>query len=275
VPGREALVLVTVRSVSRRTTRNRRTMVTAQVGDGSGRLSLVFFNQPWRERQLQPGLTVALFGRADTYRGSLQMTNPVVDLIGDRTGRIVPIYPQSEKADLNTWEMAGWVESALERCRPRGIATRCLRRRSAASGLVDRQRALFGIHAPESMAEKEEARRRLAFDELLRVQLVLVLRKKALERDAKGIRHDVSGSLVRRFHDRLPFVLTDDQRRVIAEIERDLAGPHPMHRLLPGRRRVGQDGRRRQHAARSRSRAATRARSWRRPRSWPSSTRRR
>ena len=52
--------------------------------------------------------------------------------------------------------------------------------------LIDRGRALFGIHAPETMAEKEEARRRLAFDELLRVQLVLVCRKQALEREAKG-----------------------------------------------------------------------------------------
>ena len=46
----------------------------------------------------------------------MQMTNPVVDLIGDRTGRIVPIYPQSEKAQIATWELAGWVENALERC---------------------------------------------------------------------------------------------------------------------------------------------------------------
>ncbi len=166
-PGREALVLVTVRSVAKRPTRNRRTMVTAQVGDGSGRMSAVFFNQPWRERQLQPGMTVALFGRADTYRGSLQMTNPVVDLIGDRTGRIVPIYPQSEKADLNTWEIAGWVESALERCTARGLADPVPAEVLERLHLIGRQQALFGIHAPETMAQKEEARRRLAFDELL------------------------------------------------------------------------------------------------------------
>jgi ATP-dependent DNA helicase RecG len=234
VPGREALVLVTVRSVTKRPTRNRRMMVTAQVGDGSGRMSAVFFNQPWRERQLQPGMTVALFGKADTYRGSLQMTNPVVDLIGDRTGRIVPIYPQSEKAELSTWEIAGWVESALQRCRTRGIADPVPDDVLARRRLIGRQQALFGIHEPETMLEKEEARRRLAFDELLRVQLVLVLRKQALERDARGIRHDVSGALVARFHGQLPFTLTDDQRSVIAEIERDLAGPHPMHRLLQG-----------------------------------------
>ncbi len=234
MPGREALVLVTVRSVTKRPTRNRRMMVTAQVGDGSGRMSAVFFNQPWRERQLQPGMTVALFGKADTYRGSLQMTNPIVDLIGDRTGRIVPIYPQSEKAELSTWEIAGWVESALQRCRARGIADPVPEDVLARRRLIGRQQALFGIHEPETMLEKEEARRRLAFDELLRVQLVLVLRKQALERDARGIRHDVSGALVARFHGQLPFTLTDDQRAVIAEIERDLAGPHPMHRLLQG-----------------------------------------
>ena len=62
VPGQEALVLVTVRSVNRRQTRTRRSMVSATVGDGSGRLSIVFFNQPWRERQLRPGMEVALFG---------------------------------------------------------------------------------------------------------------------------------------------------------------------------------------------------------------------
>jgi ATP-dependent DNA helicase RecG len=84
------------------------------------------------------------------------------------------------------------------------------------------------------MRDKERARRRLAFDELLRVQLVLVLRKRALERDALGLRHVVGGPLVARFHEALPFPLTGAQARAIAEVEADLAGPHPMHRLLQG-----------------------------------------
>ena len=112
--------------------RNRRTMVEAVVGDGTGRLHVVFFNQPWRERQLTPGLQVALFGKVDAYRGGLQMTNPVVDLIGDRTGRIVPIYPQSEKAQLNTWEIAGWVENALRTVPAAGHRRPGARPRSAA-----------------------------------------------------------------------------------------------------------------------------------------------
>ena len=134
VPGAEALVLVEVRSVHKRIGRNRRAIVEAVVGDGSGRMHVVFFNQPWRERQLRPGLQVALFGKADIYRGGLQMTNPVVDLIGDRTGRIVPIYPQSEKAQITTWELAGWVENALERCRRAGSPTRCRAPCGAGSG---------------------------------------------------------------------------------------------------------------------------------------------
>jgi ATP-dependent DNA helicase RecG len=232
--GEEALVLVTVRSVVKRQTRTRKAMVTAQVGDGTGRLSVVFFNQPWRERQLAPGTNVALFGKAEKYRGSLQMTNPVVDLIGDRTGRIVAIYPQSEKANLLTWEIAGWVEQALERCRARGIADPVpvdVRRRY---GLVERAQAFHSIHLPESIAEKEAARHRLAFDELLRVQLILVGRKRRLEREAQGIRHDISGALVKAFHAHLPFPLTGAQKRTIAEIEADLAAIHPMHRLLQG-----------------------------------------
>ena len=234
VSGVEALVLVTVRSVTKRTMRNRRTMVEAKVGDGSGTLHVVFFNQPWREKQLRPDIQIALFGKAEVYRGGLQMTNPIVDLIGDRTGKIVPIYPQSEKAQLSTWEIAGWVENALERCAPRGFADPLPASIRRELGLLERQPAMRQIHLPESMAEKEQARRRLAFDELLRVQTVLVMRKRAFEREQRGIRHDMSGELVRRFHSALSYELTGAQQRAIAEINVDMSGPHPMHRLLQG-----------------------------------------
>ena len=235
--GEEALVLVSVRSVSKRTTRNRRTMVDVVVGDGSGRMNVVFFNQPWRQRQLHEGLTVALFGKADTYRGGLQMTNPIVDLIGDRTGRIVAIYPQSEKAQLTTWELAGWVENALERCRPRGIADPVPAGVLDSHRLMGRQDALFGIHGPESMDEQRRCRRRLAFDELLRVQLALVRQKRAIELAGRGVRyrqaHDAP-PLVEQFHASLPYPLTGAQRRAFAEIAADLDQPFPMHRLLQG-----------------------------------------
>ncbi|MEI6497421.1 MAG: ATP-dependent DNA helicase RecG [Actinomycetota bacterium] len=232
--GREALVLATVRSVTKRVTKSRKTMVNAVVGDGSGRMTVSFFNQPWRERQLAEGLNISLFGKPEVFRGGLQMTNPVVDLIGDRTGRIVPIYPQSEKISLNTWEIAGFVENALERCSARGIADPVPWEVRRELGLLDRTDALRLIHLPESMADQARARRRLAFDELLRVQTVLVARKRALEHEAKGIVHTVEGELVGRLRSALPYSLTGAQERVIVEIERDLAKPSPMHRLLQG-----------------------------------------
>ncbi|MEZ5247757.1 MAG: OB-fold nucleic acid binding domain-containing protein [Ilumatobacteraceae bacterium] len=232
--GKEALVLVTVRTVTKRVTKNRKTMVTATVGDGSGRLTVTFFNQPWREKQLHDGLHISLFGKPEVFRGGLQMTNPIVDLIGDRTGRIVPIYPQSEKVALTTWEIAGFVENALERCMARGIADPVPWAVQQRLGLLDRTDALRLIHLPETMADQARARRRLAFDELLRVQTVLVMRKRALERESKGIRHSVDGELVPRLRAALPYELTGAQRRAIAEIEDDLAGVHPMHRLLQG-----------------------------------------
>jgi ATP-dependent DNA helicase RecG len=236
VVGEEALVLVTVQRVSSRRTRGRppKILVTADVTDGSGHLRVTFFNQAWRERQLRPGMTVALFGKLEIYAGRRQMTNPVVDLIGDRTGRIVPIYPQSEKAGLSTWEIGDWVAEVLRRSHVRGLLDPVPRWVLDRFDLVTRAEAFAGIHAPDSLAHRDVARRRLVLDELLRVQLALVQRKRHVERTTRGIAHRLDGPLVNAFASRLPFDLTDDQRIAIEQIERDLGAPHPMHRLLQG-----------------------------------------
>jgi ATP-dependent DNA helicase RecG len=230
--GEEALVLATVKRVQSRRTRQRRALVEVDVLDGSSYLRCVFFNQPWRARQLSPGTEAVFFGKVESYRGRRQMTNPVVDLVGNRTGRIVPVYPQSEKAGLTTWELGEWIEEALRRAGefadPLPDAWR------DRLDVVDRTWAFNHIHNPESMAAAQAARRRLVLDELLRLQLALVVRKRAIERESKGVRHSVDGELVRRFHDLLPFPLTGAQRRAIAEIAGDLAGPYPLHRLLQG-----------------------------------------
>ena len=232
LPGDEGLVLGKVQRVAARRTRTRKSLVEVDVSDGTGHLRCVFWNQAWRAKQLAVGTNAAFFGKLDPKAGRRQMVNPVVDLIGGRTGRIVPIYPQSEKANVRTWEIAAWVEEALERAGefvdpvPEAWRDRL--------DLVDRSWAFRQIHVPEAMNAVRAARKRLAFDELFRLQVMLVLRKRAVERESKGIRHVVDGELVRRFHERLPFPLTGAQRRAITEIEADLAGPHPMHRLLQG-----------------------------------------
>ena len=233
--GESATVLAVVKKVTSRRTRNGRSLVDIDVFDGTSYLRCSFFNQPWRGKQLATGAEVVIYGKLDHYQGRGQMVNPVVDMVGNRTGRIIPVYPQSEKAGLTTWELAGWVDEALVRLNEQGGLVEPL----SASWrdrlhLVGRTWAMQQIHHPDSMAAMESARKRLAFDELLRLQTILVLRKRAVERDAVGIRHQIDGDLVSRFLKALPFPLTDAQQRAIAEIQRDLAGPHPMHRLLQG-----------------------------------------
>ncbi|MGA2519661.1 MAG: ATP-dependent DNA helicase RecG [Acidimicrobiales bacterium] len=232
--GEESLVMATVGAVRSRRTRQGRALVELDVDDGTGTLRVTFFNQSWRARQLPVGTEALFFGKLDTYRGKRQLTNPVVDLVGNRTGRIVPIYPTSEKAGISGWEFGEWVEEALRRTGAfYDPLTEAWRREL---DLVDRTTAFAAIHAPDTFDAKERARRRLAFDELLRLQLEVVMRRLALERDVRGIRHVVGegGDLVAGFLDQLPFPLTGAQRRAVDEISADLAGPLPMHRLLQG-----------------------------------------
>jgi ATP-dependent DNA helicase RecG len=237
--GVDVLVIGELRSVNGPPPGPRRgpSRVTATVADDSGRLSLVFFNQPYRAKQLKVGSLVAVFGRIGRFNGVKQMTNPTVDVLGDPDERprpVVAVYPQSEKVDLPSWTVLRAVEETLARCKARGISDPLPKSVRERCSLMERDDALVGIHSPETFAHKEAARRRLAFDELLRVQLVLVMRKRAFERGSVGITHVIDGELVRRFHAHLPYELTGAQRRVIAEIESDLASSTPMHRLLQG-----------------------------------------
>ena len=237
--GEEATVLVEVERVYSRRTRGGKSLVSVDVSDGSGRVRCTFFNQPWRERQLPAGSEVVLFGKIERYQGRRVMNSPLVDFAGDQTGRIVALYPQSEKARIASADYAGWIKEILRRSEDRGFADPVPEDLRNRFDLTDRGRAFRNIHRPETMTVKEEARRRLVFDELLRVQLALVLRKRALEASTAGIEHRIRsgaepGALVGAFHDRLQFELTSAQRRAIDEINEDLAGPHPMHRLLQG-----------------------------------------
>jgi len=233
-PGQEVMVVADVESVKSRRTRNRRSIVEVSLSDDTGSLKLVFFNQAWRSKQLKQGLTVALFGKVDLYRGQLQMTNPLVDLVGDRTGRIIAIYPQSEKAGLTTWDIGRWSTEALRRCERRGIVEPLPAQVLHDLQLLGRTAAFKAIHQPNSMSQVSEARNRLVLDELLRVQLVLRLRKMRRLESASGIAHRCDSQLLASFYDRLPFELTAAQQRTMAEVEVDLKTEQPMHRLLQG-----------------------------------------
>jgi ATP-dependent DNA helicase RecG len=264
--GDEAVVLAQVERSALVPGRRGRARVELKVADESGTMKVVFFNQGWRAKQLPAGSMALFSGKLSDYRGQRQMVNPLVDLIVGvddesaahrrRTLRVVPIYPASAKAGLTSWEIGTWVAEALERTK-RFVDPLDLQWRTALS-LVERTTAMWGYHLPDSMSDLAPARKRLVFDELFRLQLALVLRRRALEADARAIRHQVSPleitraserrrrpagerqlseaapTLLEAFLEALPFELTDAQRRALAVIAADLAGPLPMHRLLQG-----------------------------------------
>lgn len=237
LPGEEASVFVRVVKTSSRRIRGGRVMVNIDVTDGTGRMELTFFNQAWRERQLGEGKEAVVFGKVGEFRGKRQMANPVVDLVGNKTGKIIPVYPQSEKAGLTSWDYVQFLEEAVRRTLPptgRGITDPLPDWILDRFDFVDRNAAIRGVHGPESLEEAGAARRRLIFEELFRMQLSLVLRKRLLEATEQGLEHTVDGPLLARFRADLPFPLTGAQIRAIDEIGRDLVLRTPMHRLLQG-----------------------------------------
>jgi ATP-dependent DNA helicase RecG len=268
--GEKASVLGEVARVSRPSSgygRGRRrspSRVVVEVSDATGRLNVVFFNQSWRAKQLAVGTLALFYGSVGSYQGRLQLSSPTAEVLrsaddrsadgtagseeggteaptgqddGTQRGRVFPVYPLSEKANLTSARITRYEGEALDRAGE--FADPLAARTRQRFRLVERTVAFNGIHRPDTVAEAGPARRRLAFDELFRLQLVLVLRQARLQSDVRGIRHAVARddgrpTLGERFLDGLPFRPTGAQRRAIDTIRADLAGDLPMHRLLQG-----------------------------------------
>ena len=212
-----------VLSVSNRR-RGRLQMLTARVSDGSATISATWFNQPWLERQLQPGTAVRLRGRQGRYGfdvRSFDIGN------GQATADYAPVYPASE--EITAKKLRELVAAAL----PRSLADPLPAALKASEGLPPRVDALWALHRPRSLEEAETGRRRLAFDELLLLQVGLALQRREREQEVAPALSP-PGELVARYRDVLPFQLTEHQERAIAEIDADLERTMPMQRLLQG-----------------------------------------
>lgn len=223
-----------VRVNRRVTSRQKRPIVTIKLRDATGYVDLVFFNQSWIADKYRAGDTVVAFGKVTSYRGQLQMSSPTIDRSGDLAGRLMPIYPQSGKSGVRSWDIARLVGCVLDLCKPRGIADPVPGEVLHRYRLVGREQAFNWMHRPSSKKDWVRANRRLVFDELLRVQLELVRRKQQMRTQTAAISHAVDGDLTEQFYSSLPFDLTGAQSRVIAEIASDLSATWPMHRLLQG-----------------------------------------
>jgi len=229
--GEEVTVGGVVRHVSRRRISKKRTMIEAVIGDGTSTLKAVWFNPYLR---ITEGEEVALSGKAEMFGRSLQMKSPDLDRIGGDnalvTGRVMPIY--RTVGGMKPRQLLGSMGNALRRSRP--IADVVPDEILDQLGLVSRDKAFSSIHMPEDLDETDDARRRLIFDEFLRIQMALRVRRHLDVELQHGVSNSVKGDLYRRFNDALPYRLTADQNRAIAAILEDMEGVRPMHRLLQG-----------------------------------------
>ena len=221
----EAVVQCVVQRASGRR-RGRLHILTAHVADGSGEIRATWFNQPWLEAKLVAGTRVRLRGRPNRYGFAVESYDlgPAAD-----TADFAPVYPSTE--DLAQKQLRSISEAALAFVDAAGDPLPA--RLRGAERLPFRADALVALHRPRTLEEAEVGRRRLAFDELLILQLAL--RRRTNEREALVAEAlPEAGELVARYRDALPFTLTGAQEQAITEIDADLARTTPMQRLLQG-----------------------------------------
>jgi ATP-dependent DNA helicase RecG len=222
----EVAIAGTVRSVTVRRPRRRLSIIQAVVADESDEIRAIWFNQLWLADKLAPGTAVRL--RGQLKRGEFHVRSYDLDGVS-ATADFAPVYPASE--EVNVKRLRTLAESALERARD--VVDPLPAELKGRERLPLKADALWAVHRPHSLEEAERGRRRLAFDELLALQLGLLRRGRERE-DAEATPLDPPAELVARYRDVLPFTLTADQEGVIAEIDADLARPRPMERLLQG-----------------------------------------
>ena len=205
------------------------------VGDETGNINIIWFNNPWMAKTLKTNEQVAISGRVNSYKGRLTFENPEWELLEDKelihAGRLVPLYHLTEglhprqvrklmKTIVDQW--SGQLEDFL----PPDLMTR--------NNLLPLSQAVTQAHFPDDAALKDRARVRLAFDELFLLQLGVLRRKRNWQSSQPGNAFNIDKSLLETFNKSLPFELTPAQQRVVREILADITKPQAMSRLLQG-----------------------------------------
>ena len=210
-------------------------MQIGSVEDSTGKITVLWFDQPFLVKTLYPGRLVSLSGKVGFFGRKLCLTSPDYELMVEEdgptthTGRIVPIYP--ETAGLSSkWIRRkikeAYVESAITEFLPQNILDKFK--------LVDFKKAIKFIHFPESFEEAETGRRRLAFNELLNLELRSQIRKLSWKKNKVANKITIDQKLIESFIKSISFDLTSSQKKAIDEILKNLKSEIPMNRLLEG-----------------------------------------
>jgi ATP-dependent DNA helicase RecG len=227
-------VIGTIQSISNRAARGGSVQITeAVLGDGTGYLRLTWFNQPWLSSQILAGKSIVVSGKIDMYLGRLVMNSPDWEPLEQdhlHTNRIVPVYP------LGGHITQRWLRKIMYQTvnfwapRVPDYLPAALRENA---GVVDLATAIAQIHFPDSIAKKEAAQARLAFDEIFFLQLGVLQQKRSWE-SVSGRTFPISEEWLAGQISHLPFELTGAQKRTLQDLRADFASGRPMNRLLQG-----------------------------------------
>ena len=235
-PGEFETIKVKVLAFGDRTTKRGMNIFKVAMGDSTGVVHAIWFNQPYMKDKFKIGQELILYGKVEG-RNVLQINNPEYEILtgakedSAHIGRIVPIYPLTE--DLSQRWFRGVLKFTVDNyindvqdMLPYSIKQR--------NNLMPLKQAIRNAHFPVSEVVLKKAMHRLIFDEFLLLQAGIALKRAVIKIDLSGCAHSVEGDLVERFKKLFPFEFTKSQVKVIKEIEDDMKSSRPMNRLLQG-----------------------------------------
>lgn len=241
-PGEAVTLTGVVDSIRNAITKSGKKMQEAVVSDSSGKIEVIWFNQPFLLRIISKGDTLRLAGKVDWFGHKLVMSSPSYEIVAPQaqgpalslsihSGRLVPIYPETEGVS-SKW-LRGRIAYLLQTVLPDVKDSLPITLQNS-HHLMPLPRAISAVHFPDSLDETKTAKKRLAFDEVFLLMLFSRYQKLLWEESARAAKFaSVSGDIAT-ITSRLPFTLTDDQNSVIGDIARDLSLGVPMNRLLMG-----------------------------------------
>jgi len=220
-----------------RTFRKRMYLTEAELKDDSGKIKVVWFNQPYLINTLKKGDLVLLTGKIVSKNGKKYLSSPAYEKIIDKanfdpthTGRIIPVYPETEGVS-SRW-LRFIIKPLLTKIRnqiPETLPIEILEKEK----LLPIREAIWQIHFPDDFNKVAAAKQRFVFEELFNLALLVLWEKLKLAKE-KALSIPTNLTEIKNFLNALPFQLTDDQKKALWQILKDLEKPQPMNRLLNG-----------------------------------------